>query len=475
MEQNSSKEMHLLDTPKDDDEKPQEVKDWEEKCLQETNNKNNENVKENNYNENTDLCINNTFEEKAPIVTKETENTEQKEYKINNLVLNSFWINLVSKISIGVTILICEIVGFFAIGGLIELLDPEGDPGITKDVIILIVFKIGAKWIFIIVLGLHLSIGFFSLTNFSSVIKDTKSNLKFYTTNLLKFSFFYVLSILILKKLIHDYAYNRLVEEIDKLKLPGELYKTVIKVVDLARDVAIKLAGNILGLFNNSLDQLIFRTFYFTLFRTPTFIPEKYMRYFRLSSIAVIIYVALCLLFRALNNFNAITLSLYASPLLVGPKFTVFGFYFTLLLYIKIKEKKYKMYDEEGNLLPTVFAKLSSKIFAIFGFIELFGGLFSTNLFKAGIGPNYLIIICAPIMTLYDYKKEYELHIRPCKKLNLAKCINITISVILYILLFFSTFLFFGMVIWLIDDYIYDFVKFIVENAKNIIQILKEF
>ena len=71
------------------------------------------------------------------------------------------------------------------------------------------------------------------------------------------------------------------------------------------------------------------------------------------------------LILRALNNLGKITLSLYISPIIVGPKFTIFGFFISILYYIKFKEKNYKMYDEEGNLIPSVFAKLSSKILII--------------------------------------------------------------------------------------------------------------
>ena len=119
-------------------------------------------------------------------------------------------------------------------------------------------------------------------------------------------------------------------------------------------------------------------------------------------------------------------------PFLVGSKFTIFGFYVTTLLYIKIRKNKYKMFDEEGNLLPEVFATISSKIFAIFGAIELFFGFFSSTFSQLGFGNNYLIIVCAPLLALYDYKRDYKLHIWPCKKKNCGPCLNIGISLIFY-------------------------------------------
>jgi hypothetical protein len=126
----------------------------------------------------------------------------------------------------------------------------------------------------------------------------------------------------------------------------------------------------------------------------------------RLLSILPISYIIISFVFRALNNLGKITLSLYAIPIFVGNKFTIFGFFIAFLLYLKVKDKNYTMFDEEGNILPNVFAKISSKIFSFFGFIELYIGLFHSQLSTYGIGSYYLLILCAPIMTLYDYKKK---------------------------------------------------------------------
>ena len=209
-----------------------------------------------------------------------------------------------------------------------------------------------------------------------------------------------------MKGLIEKTIFKAIVKEINKLKLPQELNELVFEVVNDVKKISLRYMGNLLGNFNNNLDKLLMGTLYITLFSSPKFIKDKYLLYFRFLSIFPILYIALSLIIRALNNLGKITLSPYLSPLFVGPKFTIFGFFVYLLFYIKIKKRKYKMYDEENNIMPSVFAKISSKIFAIFGFIELFTGLFFPEFSKYGIGQNYLIIICAPIMTLYDYKKK---------------------------------------------------------------------
>ena len=68
---------------------------------------------------------------------------------------------------------------------------------------------------------------------------------------------------------------------------------------------------------------------------------------------------------------------------------------------------------------------LFAPVFLVFGIIEFFIA-FSISQIKDisafGLGNNYLLILCAPIALIYDYKKKKEIHIRPCKKKNCAPC-----------------------------------------------------
>ena len=496
MEENDSKEMHFLS--KEEEDKPQEVKEWEQKRIEETKDGEKKDLQETKDGEKkdieeiqddgkNDLIINNTFKENDSIVTTGSATKEIKEYNTNNLVLNYYWILVVSKISISITMIIYELVGFYLLLGVIELLDyiwpddenkgkDDEEDFAAFDIVTLLVFKVGAKWLFFITIGKNLAIAFFCLTNFSKVLKDTKSNLKFYISNIIKFIVFYIITVLILDKLISGYAYDKLIEEIKKIKLNSYYYGMVLEIVDKVRDIVVRYVGDFLGSFNNSLDQMVFKTIYILLFSAPPkFVKEKYRKYYRFLSLIPIIYIIICLILRALNNKKTIELSIYATPFLVGSKFTIFGFYITTLLYIKIRKNEYKMFDEEGNLLPEVFATLSSKIFAIFGAIELFFGFFSSIFSKLGFGNNYLIIVCAPLLALYDYKRDYKLHIRPCKNKNSGPCLNIAISLIFYPVIIILGLVLFSGVIVLLDEYIIEFVKFIIENAKDIIKILKEF
>ena len=102
---------------------------------------------------------------------------------------------------------------------------------------------------------------------------------------------------------------------------------------------------------------------------------------------------------------------------------------------IKYNSLAYNVYDYEGYLDPKVFTKIGSKMFAIFGIIEMIIGLFAPSWTFVGIGSKYLMILCAPIMTLYDYKKKNEVHLPCCKQKDFSRCIKITFNVIGYTLI----------------------------------------
>ena len=167
--------MHFLS---EEDDRPQEVKDWDEqknikettegenKDFKETKDEEKKDIEEIQDNRENDLLINNTFKEKDSIVTTDSEAKEPKKFNTNNLVLNYYWILVVSKISISITMIIYELVGFFLLFGVISLLDPELDSSIAYEVVKLLVFQIGAKWLFFITIGKNLAIAFFCLTNF---------------------------------------------------------------------------------------------------------------------------------------------------------------------------------------------------------------------------------------------------------------------------------------------------------------------
>ena len=419
-----------------------------------------DNPKDSEDSESKDLCINNTYDKEVKVTT---QNKEKKELNTNRLLLNSYWIELISKISFALSMLIYESLAIFALGSIIQILN-EGNIKVFGELYELVFKEIGLKWFFLIKLSQHLSIGFFCLTNFSKVIKESKDFYNFFILTLIKVLIFYLLSITIMKQIIENLIFGKIIERIRDADVSEDIKKNVLRVTNDLKIKSIKIIGN-----------LLVGSIYYFLFSSKKTLKGLKLLFFRLLSILPIIYIIVSLIFRILNNLGKITLNLYISPLFVGPKVIVFGFFVTLLFYIKLKESKYQIFDEENYIIPNVFAKLSSKVFSIFGFIELFIGLFYPSFSPYGVGNNYFLILCAPIMILYDYKMKYEIHIYPCKKRNLGICINIFVSLFFYslICLLLIPLIFQVSIIFL--EYISPIVNFIQDNFKIILQFIGDY
>ena len=164
-----TKEMMLLATPEDNapPDTPQEVKEWEQKYSQEDKTE-----------EQNNLCINDCDEEKVTITSTETEVKKYKEFNANYLVLNFYWINFVSKLSFSISMIMTEVIGFMVLQSLFDLLNKKYET--TKETLIFLFKDVGVKWITIITICQQLAIGFFSITNFSNILKETNEPFKFF-------------------------------------------------------------------------------------------------------------------------------------------------------------------------------------------------------------------------------------------------------------------------------------------------------
>ena len=202
----------------------------------------------------------------------------------------------------------------------------------------------------------------------------------------------------------------------------------------LVNKIAV-IVANFLATFNTFIEKLMLGTLYITLLSEPKNFSGKKMLYFRLLSLIPILYMIISIIFRALQNGKVLEISEYISPLLLGPKISVYCFFASTIAMIKYNSLAYNVYDYEGYLDPKVFTKIGSKMFAIFGIIEMIIGLFAPSWTFVGIGSKYLMILCAPIMTLYDYRKKNEVHLPCCKQKDFSRCIKITFNVIGYTLI----------------------------------------
>ena len=93
--------------------------------------------------------------------------------------------------------ILMEFLGFLVLESLFELFG--GSYETTKENIIFIVQTVGVKWLFIISICQHLSIGFFCLTNFSNILKETKEKKKFFRSTIIKVILFYFLQVIVMR------------------------------------------------------------------------------------------------------------------------------------------------------------------------------------------------------------------------------------------------------------------------------------
>ena len=406
-----------------------------------------ENTKTNENFSNEELFINNvdTFENK-------------KEIKTNPLILNEFWVHLISKIMINLSLIYYELIPCS-----IYLFYQEKDFNS--------IFSSLYKYIFIIQFVPQFSIILYSLTTFSTVIKKTNKIKKFFLINIIKAIIFYLISLIILK-LIKNNLYNFLCDEISKIYIDDKIKE----ILENFRDFLLKFIGNFLANFNTNLDILIVGSMYIFLFKNPKKIAGKKLFYFRLMSIFPILFVLISIIFRALVQKNVIKINIFIYPIFVGSKVSIFGFFITTLLYLKYISKEYFIFDENNYILPKVFSKIGGKIFSYFAYAELIFEYIIPNFKFIGLGKQYLSIFAVPLVLLYDYKKKKIVHWRICKKRKMNKFINFLVSFILYFFIIILGLIVLGILSKFIKKYIEKIVKYIKENkelVKNIIQFME--
>ena len=394
----------------------------------------------------------------------------KKEMETILMNLNSYWLELMGSITLILSLIIYEVIALLALQLIIEILSLQ----ISMETITLayetIVKSIGLKWFLFITMSQHLSIGFFCLTTFSNMFRETSNIKKFFIVNLIKVGLFYTLSVIILKVIIQDELGGYFHRKVDETQVTNR--EDVYKVFDVLIEIILRIVGDFLGSFNTFLEKLTLGAMYIFLFKESEGLTGKKLLYFRLLALIPVIYILVSLILRALHNTQVIEISVYVIPLLLGPKITVYLFFIITLSFIKYKSLAYNVFDNEKSIQPKIFSKIGSKIFGIMGILELIIGLFFSELSPIGIGGKYLLVLCAPIMTLYDYKRQYVLKFPCCKKGNMTLCFKIVTLIIGWFIV-----IILGLVIMLgvgtlIEGIIYPLVEFIVDNMDIVIEVI---
>ena len=240
-------------------------------------------------------------------------------------------------------------------------------------------------------------------------------------------------------------------------------------------DKLLNIVSNFLSTYNTFLEKTVLGFLYISLFYEPKALEGKKILFFRLLAIIPITFIIVSLILRALHNTEVIELNEYVLPLLLGPKITVYGFFISTLLTIKYKSLAYNVFDEENYIDSKVFTKIGSKNFGIFGIIELLTGLFCPSWSIIGIGGKYLLVLCAPIMTLYDYKRKYKVTFPFCKKGDMSRCLKIVLNIFGYFIITIFGIIIIIFAIGLIAELIVPILDFILENFDLVVMVIEEF
>ena len=419
------------------------------------------------------------LEEKKKDLISETESEAgqpigKKEMEIILLSLNPYWIELIACIGFATTLIIYEVLGLMGLNTLFNFLDSSGEDLMQSISALLdLISALGIKWLFFITLGQHLAVGFFCLSTFSYMLTEIKNIKKFFIVNSIKVALFYVLSVIILKVIIKDKIGGYLIDKLNQTEARDN--ESIHNAFDNLIEKILVIVANFLSTFNTFLDKLILGLIYVFLFYEPKSLSGKKLLFFRLASLIPIIFIIISLVLRALNNFKKIELSFYISPILLGPKIVVFLFFISTLVVIKYKSIKYNVFDSEGDISPKVFSSIGSKTFGFFGVLELIIGLFWPSWSSAGIGGKYLLVICAPIMALYDYKRKSPMKFPCCNKGNFSLFIKIIVNFILYFIIVILGIFILIYVAGLAIKYIAPIVQLMIEHLDIVGIILNEF
>lgn len=397
--------------------------------------------------------------------SEDSEPIGKKEIEAILLIMNPYWINLFKLISLIITILLYEILAYLVLK-IFENID-----NINSSLEFLL-DKLGLKWLYFLRMGAHLSVGFFCLSTFTSIMKDTKDIKKFIISNLIKIVIYYAVTIVILKVILDGLLRNFFISKMQQAKIKNE---RVEKIFNDLVDKLMNLFLSFLSMFNTFLEEFVFGAIYIFLFNKPKRFTKKKMIYFRLLVIIPILYIIVSLVLRGLHNAPIIKLNAYVLSLLLGSKITIYIFFISTLSIIKYLSLKYEVFDKENEINPRVFTKIGSRCFSILGIIELIIGLFLPSWSKYGIGGTYLLILCAPIMTLYDYKKNYQLKYPCYKEEDMSLCVKIVVLIVGWSVVIALGVDIFIRVYDLFNKYFYKIVKFIIDNFELVIMIMNLF
>ena len=425
--------------------------------------KNEENI--NNNNKKKSLINEEDSDPKIPIGKKVMETIL--------LNLNVYWLELLGILTLISSLIIYESIGIILLYLILMIFQGEFEISDITNALSVIVNNIGLKWLMFIIISQHLSIGFFCLTTFSYTFREIVNIKKFFILNIIKFVLYYVFCIGILKFIIRDYIAELLITKIQETKIMKK--ERTLEIINPLVDKVVTFAAGFLSSFNIFLEKLVLGSIYIFLFYEIKTISKGKILVFRLLSLIPISFMIISLIIRALENRNKVKLNEYVSSFLLGPKISIYGFFITTIVEIKYKSIEYDVFDSDNYIDPRVFTKIGSKNYGIFGIIELLVGFFFPNWINIGIGKNYLMVLCAPIVAIYDYKRSSKRPFPCCKKGNFSLFFKIIVYLLGFLIVIILGFYLIILLVGFITNYISPLIEFIIDNFDIIKDLLRAF
>ena len=418
--------------------------------------------------------INNEHRKKSLINDEDLAQTISIGKKIMNKIftnLNSYWLEIMGFVNLILSLIIYESIVIIILNLFLLLIEGEFDLSDITDAFNILINNIGIKWIMFIIISNHLSVGFFCLTTFSNVLTDIKDIKMFYIFSIIKAVLFYVFLVILLKVIIRDTFGNFVQKKVESANIVGK--ERAFEIINPLIDKLVIFVARFLSTYNIFLEKLLLGSIYFFLFFELETISRKKLLIFRLLSLIPILFIIVSLILRALENNNIIKINEYISALLLGPKISVYGYFITTLLEIKYKSLAYDVFDSEKSIDSRVFIKIGSKHFGLFSIIELLIGFFFPKITNIGIGNNYLLILCAPIAAIYDYKRSNKTPFPCCKKGNFSLFFKIIVYFIGCVIVLLLGIYFVILMIEFIQKFIAPIIEVIIDNIDIIKEILK--
>lgn len=238
----------------------------------------------------------------------------------------------------------------------------------------------------------YISMAMIAITSFSLLYGSKNLNKMLIKRSYMAFASYIFLVFII------QYPLDYLLRKIFVLLFSGVEQSAML--VDLSVSMGTVVCATWFANTNVFIDIFIMTVFYFFLFKEIKTEQKWKIVLFRCCAIIPIIYVGGCMFLKNQSIMDLSKIGSFIIPLFATKKIPIYIFYLLTCLFFKIYKIK-----KQSVPSPMFFSIILSCILLVVSFVELIFSFFPA-LTKFGLGQNYLIIVGAPLIMLFNYKKS---------------------------------------------------------------------